>query len=181
MVKKNNSIPKAHFKKKWKSNIKTWFATFQKKKKRTKKRKEKDKYSFSLAKISRDFLRPLVHSPTKLHNMKIKIGRGFSKNELSKASISKKDSFSLGIGFDKRRRSKSVSEQLNFRRIENFLERAVFEKKKNLSSLSEKNKLLFPMKNHFKKSPFELKKNYVLDFSNEKSNTISTFNNLKKI
>mmetsp|Transcript_4958 Transcript_4958/g.11988 ORF Transcript_4958/g.11988 Transcript_4958/m.11988 type:complete len:187 (-) Transcript_4958:1605-2165(-) len=149
MVRHNNSIPKAHFRKKWKLNLKTGFDQPFKKNKRYQRRKKNDKLYSPLSNIPGNFLRPLVHSPTKLNNMRIKIGRGFSMKELSKVKISKKDALSLGISFDKRRRSKNLSEEFNFQRILAFLKRAVFQKKKNNRAVFKKRENLFPFKNNF--------------------------------
>merc|ERR1712139_575516 len=50
-------------------------------------------------------LRPAVHSMTQRHNMKVRKGKGFTKDELKAAGVSMKKALSIGISMDHRRRN----------------------------------------------------------------------------
>lgn len=53
-------------------------------------------------------LRPAVHCPTIKYNAKVRLGRGFSIEELKGAGISPKFAKTIGIAVDNRRFNKSV-------------------------------------------------------------------------
>merc|ERR1712060_605173 len=50
-------------------------------------------------------LRPAVHPPTVRYNFKVRVGRGFTIDELKQAGIAKKKAQSIGIAVDHRRRN----------------------------------------------------------------------------
>ena len=76
----NRVIPNAHFKKHWQRYVKTWFDQPAKKKKR---RTNRLKKAAKLApRPAKGPLRPIVHCPTRKHNMKVRAGKGFSFQEL---------------------------------------------------------------------------------------------------
>ena len=61
-------------------------------------------------------LRPVVHPPTQRYNMKLRLGRGFTLDELREAKISPKLAPTIGIAVDHRRRNRcteSLAENVN--------------------------------------------------------------------
>lgn len=85
--KRNGTIPNAHFHKDWQRFIKTWFNQPLRKKRRANVRVAKAK---AVAPRPVQKLRPLVHAPTIRYNSKIRLGRGFSLDELKSAGIARK-------------------------------------------------------------------------------------------
>merc|ERR1711865_366746 len=53
-------------------------------------------------------LRPVVHPPTQRYNMRLRLGRGFTLDELREAKISPKQAPTIGIAVDHRRRNRSA-------------------------------------------------------------------------
>merc|ERR1719443_2521495 len=112
-MKHNNVIPNNHFRKHWhdcaahKGRIRTWFNQPGRKVSRRNARAAKAKAVFPrpLGK-----LRPLVHGQTKRYNMKVKLGKGFSLDELKEAGIPAKLAPTIGIAVDNRRRNISPEE-----------------------------------------------------------------------
>merc|ERR1711865_28083 len=51
-------------------------------------------------------LRPVVHPPTQRYNMKLRLGKGFTLEELKEAKIGKKLARTIGISVDHRRRNR---------------------------------------------------------------------------
>lgn len=112
------------------------------------------RYNFS----PKNFLRPVVHNPTKMYNLKTRLGRGFSCEEINEIKISKKVVLSVGISFDKRRRSNNIKKNSNVKRLIDFIEKTglvSLKKKTNEKSRTEKTSIFnfLPMKikktNHF--------------------------------
>merc|ERR1711879_810913 len=63
-------------------------------------------------------LRPVVHPPTQRYNMKLRLGKGFTLEELREAKISPKMAKTIGIAVDHRRRNKCAeSLQANVNRL----------------------------------------------------------------
>merc|ERR1712139_311152 len=61
-------------------------------------------------------LRPVVHPPTQRYNMKLRLGRGFTLDELREAKIAPKLARTIGISVDHRRRNRcteSLQENVN--------------------------------------------------------------------
>ena len=79
MVKHNNRIPNVHFHKDWDTRVKCFFNGPAKKKKRRERRLQKAK---RLAPRPVGRLRPIVRCPTQKYNMKQRLGRGFTPDEL---------------------------------------------------------------------------------------------------
>ena len=152
MVKHNNVIPNQHFHKKWQRRVKTWLDQPAQKKIRRTARKEKAA-KLAPAPVS-GALRPLVHCPTQKYNSKIKLGRGFTLEELKTAGINKKLALTIGISVDHRRTNKSTeSKDLNVQRLKDYKSKLV----------------VFPRKSgkkHIKKGDTDLKKK---DFTSVKS------------
>jgi len=151
MVKHNNVIPNQHFHKKWQRRVKTWLDQPAQKKIRRTARKEKAA-KLSPAPVS-GALRPLVHCPTQKYNSKIKLGRGFTLEELKSAGINKKLALTIGISVDHRRTNKCAeSKDLNVKRLADYKSKLV----------------VFPRKSgkkHIKKGDTDKKKQ---DFSSAK-------------
>merc|ERR1712086_1196075 len=82
----------------------TWFDQAGRKKRRAVNRQKK------AAKIaprpSAGLLRPVVHPPTQRYNMKLRLGRGFTLDELREAKIAPKLARTIGIAVDHRRRNR---------------------------------------------------------------------------
>merc|ERR1712014_2232 len=51
-------------------------------------------------------LRPVVHPPTQRYNMKLRLGKGFTLDELRAAKIAPKLARTIGISVDHRRRNR---------------------------------------------------------------------------
>jgi len=124
MVKHNNVIPNQHFHKKWQRRVKTWLDQPAQKKIRRNARKLK---AAAVAPApAAGALRPLVHCPTQKYNSKIKLGRGFTLEELKKAGINRKLALTIGISVDHRRTNKSSeSLDLNVDRLKDYKARLV--------------------------------------------------------
>ncbi|CAC26984.1 60S ribosomal protein L13 [Guillardia theta] len=105
-----------HFRKKWKNLVITNFNQPILKIKRRKIRKNKKK-NFLKKAIFYKKLKPLVKCPTRMHNTKIKLGRGFSIQEIKKSMIKLKTATSYGISIDKRRKKSNILESNNIIRL----------------------------------------------------------------
>ncbi|KAJ4836083.1 60S ribosomal protein L13B [Turnera subulata] len=119
MVKHNNEVPGAHFKKHWQNYVKTWFNQPARKTRRRNARQKKAVQNFPGPTAGP--LRPVVHGQTLKYNMKLKAGRGFSLEELKVAGIPKKLAPTIGIAVDHRRRNRSLEGlQTNVQRLKTF-------------------------------------------------------------
>jgi len=124
MPKHNNAIQHNHFHKDWQNRVKTWFDQPARKKRRRNAR---------IAKAIRIFprpakgpLRPVVHAPTIKYNAKIRLGRGFSLEELKEAKINRLLALSIGIAVDHRRKNKSEkSFKTNVQRLKEYKSKLV--------------------------------------------------------
>ena len=85
--KRNGTVPNAHFHKDWQRFIKTWFNQPMRKKRRHNARVAKAR---AVAPRPTQKLRPLVHCPNIKYNSKIRLGRGFSLDELKSAGIARR-------------------------------------------------------------------------------------------
>jgi len=118
MVKHNNVIPNQHFHKKWQERVKTWFDQPTKKIERRKRRAAK---AARIAPRPTQLLRPAVHCPTVKYNSKVRLGRGFTLQELKEAGISKKVALTIGIAVDHRRTNRSTqSLKTNVERLKEY-------------------------------------------------------------
>merc|ERR1711953_1479753 len=120
----NNVLPNVHFRKvngcQWKGKnrvmMRTWLDQAGRKKRRLNNRRKK------AAKIAprpvAGLLRPVVHPPTQRYNMKLRLGKGFTLEELREAKIPKKMARTIGIAVDHRRRNRcQESLQANVERL----------------------------------------------------------------
>lgn len=104
MVKHNNIIPNQHFRKDWQRYVRTWFNQPAKKQARRVARAERAK---KLAPRPVQPLRPIVHCPTVKYNQRVRVGRGFTAEELKAAGIHRRAARGFGIVFDHRRKNRS--------------------------------------------------------------------------
>ena len=139
MVKNNNVVPNAHFKKDWQTRVKCWFNQPARKKRRRLARQAK------AARIAprpvAGPLRPVVRCPTIKYNMRVRQGRGFTLEELKTAGINAKEALNIGIAVDHRRKNKNVETlQANVARLNAYKQRLVLfprrsgEKNKRITS-----------------------------------------------
>ena len=103
-AKRNGVIPNGHFHKDWQSRIKNWFNQPMRKKRRHATRVEKAR---RIAPRPLKRLRPVVSCPTMRYNTKVRLGRGFSFDELKQAGIHPKEAQSKCYEPDSLRRLKS--------------------------------------------------------------------------
>jgi large subunit ribosomal protein L13e len=101
----NNAIQKNHFHKDWDKRVKTWFDQPAKKVSRRRARVRKAISIFP--RPVQGLLRPVVHPPTVRYNAKVRLGRGFTLEELKGAAINRKLAQTIGIAVDHRRHNKS--------------------------------------------------------------------------
>merc|ERR1711979_134544 len=67
-------------------------------------------------------LRPIVHPPTQRYNMKLRLGKGFTLDELREAKIPVKKALTIGISVDHRRRNRCAeSLQANVDRLKVYM------------------------------------------------------------
>jgi large subunit ribosomal protein L13e len=130
MVRHNNVVPNQHFHKKWQRRVKTWLQQPIQKKLR------RDKRRVKAAEIAprpvAGPLRPLVHCPTQKYNTKVRLGRGFTLDELKEAKINPKFAKTVGIAVDHRRSNKCIeSLKLNVQRLMDYQARLVVFPRKN--------------------------------------------------
>merc|ERR1711948_117262 len=109
--------------------MRTWFDQAGRKKRRALNRQKK------AAKIAprpaAGMLRPVVHPPTQRYNMKLRLGKGFTLEELREAKIPVKKALTIGISVDHRRRNRCAeSLQANVDRLKVYLSKLkIFPKK----------------------------------------------------
>ena len=123
-------IPNQHFHKHWDKRVRTWFSQPIRKKLRRDSRKQKA--AENAPRPSGGALRPVVHCPTQKYNSKLKLGRGFTLEELKAAGINRKFAQTIGIAVDHRRTNKSEeSLTLNVERLKNYKGRLVIFPRRN--------------------------------------------------
>merc|ERR1712224_1017729 len=110
--------------------ITPWLAQAARKKRRSLARKAK------AAKIAprpaAGLLRPVVHPPTQRYNMKLRLGKGFTLDELKEAKIPKKFAKTIGISIDHRRRNRCTeSLQANVERLKLYMSKLLLFPKKS--------------------------------------------------
>jgi len=135
MVKHNNAVPRNHFRKHWnpessqKGHIKTFFQQAKQKKARRVKRQQKAKNVYP--RPAGGALRPVVQACSQRYNMKARVGKGFSLQELKAGGVTAAYARTIGIAVDHKRRNHS----------EEGLARNTIRLKEYLSKL-----ILFPLK-----------------------------------
>jgi len=134
----NHVIPNVHFRKvngmmHGRMNrvmMRTWFDQAARKKRRSQNRKAK---AARLApRPAAGLLRPVVHPPTQRYNMKLRLGKGFTLEELKEAKIPAKLAPTIGIAVDHRRRNRCTeSLQANVNRLKLYKSKLLIFPKKS--------------------------------------------------
>ncbi|VDM25925.1 unnamed protein product [Hydatigera taeniaeformis] len=120
----NDLVHKNHFRKKWQFMVRTWFNQPARKHRRREARKAKAKRI--APKPACGPLRPIVNCPTLRYNMRVRMGRGFTLEELRAAGLSRPIARSIGIAVDHRRRNCSVEGlQRNVARLRKYMSRII--------------------------------------------------------
>ena len=128
MTKHNNAIQKNHFRKHWQRWVKTWFNQPGRKRRRLDNRRTKAQ---QVAPRPLKNLRPSVRCPTQRYNRRLRLGRGFTLEEVKQAGLNKHFARTVGISIDFRRTNKSAeSLQRNVLRLKSYLEKLVVLPKK---------------------------------------------------
>lgn len=85
-MKHNNAIQKIHLRKHWARDgmVKTWFNQAARKRRRLEARRNK---ADNLSPRPVDSLKPVVRGQTQRYNRKIKLGRGFTLQEIKEAGL----------------------------------------------------------------------------------------------
>jgi len=134
----NHVIPNVHFRKvngmmhgrQNRVMMRTWFDQAARKKRRAQNRKAK---AAKLApRPAAGLLRPVVHPPTQRYNMKLRLGKGFTLEELREAKIPAKLAPTIGIAVDHRRRNHCTeSLQANVNRLKSYKSKLLIFPKKS--------------------------------------------------
>ena len=124
MVKHNNVLPNAHFKKHWQERVKVFLD--QPGRKQSRRIARKKKAERIAPRPVTGLFRPAVRCQTQRYNSKVRAGRGFTFEELKEAGINPKLARTIGIAVDHRRRNKCVeSLQLNVQRLKAYKSRLI--------------------------------------------------------
>lgn len=125
MVKHNNVIVDEHFRKKWhdinklRTNVRTWFTQPARAVRRRNARNAKAAKVFPRPVAG--LLRPVVHAPTNKYNAKVRLGKGFTLDELKEAGVPVKLAPTIGIAVDHRRKNSCLeSLQANAARLKAY-------------------------------------------------------------
>ncbi|KAF5225207.1 Ribosomal protein L13e [Trypanosoma cruzi] len=129
MPKGKNAIPHVHQRKHWnpcssqKGNVKVFLNQPAQKLRRRRLRLLKAKKTFPRPLKA---LRPQVNCPTVRHNMKKRLGRGFTVEELKAAGINPRFAPTIGIRVDRRRKNKSEEGMsINIQRLKTYMSKLV--------------------------------------------------------
>merc|ERR1712213_131283 len=83
-------------------------------------------------------LRPIVHPPTQRYNMKLRLGKGFTLDELREAKIPVKTALTIGIAVDHRRRNRCAeSLQANVERLKVYMSKLDFPSQSRQKGMQE--------------------------------------------
>merc|ERR1719171_494221 len=105
-MKHNQVVANVHYKKWWQRYVRTWFDQAGRKERR---RSNRQKKAAAIApRPTAGGLRPAVRCPTQRYNTKVKLGKGFTPDELKEAGIPKKLAKTVGIAVDHRRKNRSA-------------------------------------------------------------------------
>ncbi|KAJ2084111.1 60S ribosomal protein L13 [Coemansia sp. RSA 988] len=119
----NKQLPNVHLHKEWDLRVRTWFNQPGRKLRRRRARVAK---AAKIAPRPTELLRPAVRCPTLKYNRKVRVGRGFTLEELKAAGISAKYAATVGIAVDYRRRNRSEeSLSLNVQRLKAYLAKLI--------------------------------------------------------
>ena len=137
-MKGNNAIQTNHFKKTAK-RVKTWFNQPARAERRRKNRLEKAKKCFPMP---IDKLRPIVR-----YNKKLRLGRGFTAEELKEAGLDYNYARTVGIAVDLRRRNHNKETfDMNVQRVKDYMSKVTiydsFRAAKEAGAKQHKGKLM---------------------------------------
>ena len=111
-------VPNAHFHKDWQRYVRNWF---NQPARATRRRQARVAKAAAVAPRPLKTLRPVIRCPTYRYNIKQRLGRGFSLEELKSAGIGRNEARTIGISVDHRRRNKSMeSLQENAQRLKEY-------------------------------------------------------------
>uniref|UniRef100_A0AC34QLV9 60S ribosomal protein L13 n=1 Tax=Panagrolaimus sp. JU765 TaxID=591449 RepID=A0AC34QLV9_9BILA len=125
----NHMIQSVHLRKHWQRRVRTWFNQPARKLRRRNARVAKAK---AIApRPAGGLLRPAVRCATNKYNTKVRLGRGFTLQELKAAGVSVVEARTFGIAVDFRRTNLSVeSLEQNVRRLKEYKARLIVFPKK---------------------------------------------------
>lgn len=153
MVKHNNIVPNIHCKKKYLASSRGPLKvklSLNKAGKKVSRRLKRASKAARIAPRPLHSLRPVVHCPTQRYNSKVRLGRGFTLQELKAVGFSSKYARTVGITVDHRRYNRSL-ESLNAniaRLVEYKAKLLVFPKKKETHGVGKDSDYTF--NNHSK-------------------------------
>ncbi|CAD6190997.1 unnamed protein product [Caenorhabditis auriculariae] len=125
----NQMLGNAHFRKHWSRRVKTWFNQPARKVRRRENRQEKA--ATVAPRPVAGLLRSVVRCPSRRFNMKLRLGRGFSLQELKAAGIGKNEARTIGIAVDYRRTNKTAEGlKANVERLKEYKSKLILFPKK---------------------------------------------------
>ena len=129
-MKHNQVLANIHYKKWWQRYVRTWFDQAGRKQRRRTTRQEKAAQVAPRPTAGK--LRPTVHCMTQRYNTKVRLGRGFTLDELKEAGISKLFARTIGISVDHRRKNRCTeSLQENVARLKLYKSKLMVLPRKN--------------------------------------------------
>lgn len=139
MVKHNNVVPNIHCHKKYcqssRGPLKVRLNLDQATKKKSRRLARAAKAA-AIAPRPLQLLRPAVHCPTQRYSSKVRLGRGFTLEELKGAGLTARYARTVGIAVDHRRTNKSgESLALNISRLKEYKSKLIVFPKKRLSKV----------------------------------------------
>ena len=137
MVKHNNVVPNIHCHKKYcessRGPLKVRLTLNQAGKKKSRRLARAAKAA-AIAPRPLKLLRPAVHCPTQRYSAKVRLGKGFTMEELKAAGLTARYARTVGIAVDHRRTNKSAeSLAANVARLEEYKSKLIVFPKKRLS------------------------------------------------
>ena len=139
MVKHNNVVPNIHCHKKYcessRGPLKVRLTLNQAGKKKSRRLARAAKAA-AIAPRPLKLLRPAVHCPTQRYSAKVRLGKGFTMEELKAAGLTARYARTVGIAVDHRRTNKSAeSLAANVARLEEYKSKLIVFPKKRLSKV----------------------------------------------
>lgn len=133
MVKHNNQIPNIHCKKKYlessRGPLKVKLALDQATRKKTRRLRRAERAA-AIAPAPLNKLKPVVHCPTQKYSYKVRLGRGFTLEEVKEAGMHPSYARTIGIAVDARRKNRNEEGfQTNVARLKAYKANLVILKK----------------------------------------------------
>ncbi|KAJ1909460.1 60S ribosomal protein L13 [Tieghemiomyces parasiticus] len=123
-MKRNSQLPNVHLRKDWKRRVRTWFD--QPAKAQARRTTRARKAALIAPRPVDGPLRPAVRCPTVRYNMRLRVGRGFTHEEIKAAGLNAKYARTIGIAIDHRRTNKSEeSLERNVQRLKAYLAKLI--------------------------------------------------------